>query len=534
MSPSSRTGTTTRAGGREARRSRRQAPLEAHLRPIWPGMSSPGIGPLDDAAKQRIHKSVLRVLDEVGFGEVPPFAVETLTGFGAVYHPESGRITFPPALVEDMIASAAREFIWPARDSRHDLHLGGDRLYFGTGGAAVHAVDIENRSYRESTLQDLYDAARVADLCDNIHFFQRTMVARDMPTPMDLDINTAYACLSGTSKHVGMSFTDGATYGNCLELLHLVAGGEKAWRDRPFLSNANCFVVPPLRFAHDSCEVLDRVARTGTPILVLSAGQAGATAPAAVAGAVVQAFAEALVGLIYVNAISPGHPVVMGTWPFVSDLRTGAMSGGSAEQSLLSSACGQMGRFYGLPTASAAGMADAKLPDAQSGYEKGLTLAMAGQSGLNMVYESAGMQGSLLGFSIDGMIIDNDLLGASLRCARGIQVDEATCSIEVIREVCMEGPGHYLGSAQTLELMQRDYYYPELGDRSSPKEWNELGRPDLMQAAARRRIEILDRHFPEYVGSASDAQIRQSFDIRLPREAMAASDPDRTAAARTG
>ena len=263
---------------------------------------------------------------------------------------------------------------------------------------------------------------------------------------------------------------------------------------------------------------------------MLSAGQAGATAPAAVAGAVVQAFAEALVGLIYVNAISPGHPVVMGTWPFVSDLRTGAMSGGSPEQSLLTSACGQMGRFYGLPTGSAAGMADAKLPDAQSGYEKGLTLSMAGLSGLNLVYESAGMQGSLLGFSIDGMIIDNDVLGASLRCARGIQVDEATCSIEVIREVCMEGPGHYLGSAQTLELMQRDYFYPELGDRSSPKEWNELGRPDLMQSVARRRIEILDRHFPEYVASALDARIRQNFDIRLPREAMVAPDPDRTAA----
>ncbi len=520
MTRSGRVGAGLRAGGREARRSRRMAPLEAHLRPVWPGMRSPGTGPLDEPAKQLIHKTILRVLDEVGFGEVPSFTVETLTGCGAEFHSENGRLTFPPSLVEDMIASASKEFSWAARDSRHDLRLGGERLYFGTGGAAVHAVDIESRNYRESTLRDLYDAARVADLCDNIHFFQRTMVARDMPTPLELDLNTAYVCLSGTSKHVGMSFNDADTYGACLDLFHLVAGGEKAWRNRPFVSNANCFVVPPLKFAHDSCAVLERVAHTGTPILVLSAGQAGATAPAATAGAVVQAFAEALVGMLYVNAIAPGHPVVMGVWPFVSDLRTGAMSGGSAEQSLLTSACGQMGRFYGLPTASAAGMADAKLPDAQAGYEKGMTLSMAAVSGLNMVYESAGMQASLLGFSLDAMIIDNDILGASLRCARGMEVDESACSIDVIREVCLEGPGHYLGSAQTLNLMQKDYFYPEIGDRSSPKEWKELGRPDLLASAVRRRNEILEAHFPQYLDPALDARIRQDFPIRLPRAAM--------------
>ena len=520
------TGTGGRAvarGGRAARRSARQAPLAASLRPVWPGMVTSSRGPLDEAGQRSIHRSVLRVLAEIGFGEVPEFTRETLTGAGAEFDADSGRVTFPPALVEDAVAAASRSFVWPARDPDWDLNLGGDRLYFGTGGAAVHAVDLENRSYRESTLRDLYDAARIADQCDNIHFFQRTMVARDMPTPLDLDLNTAYACLAGTRKHFGMSFTDGATFLRCRDLFHMAAGGEQAWRRRPFASNGNCFVVPPLKFAHDSCEVLEHAARSGMPILVLSAGQAGATAPAALAGTLVQAFAEVLAGMIYVNAISPGHPVVLGTWPFVSDLRTGAMSGGSAEQSLLTSACGQMGRFYGLPTASAAGMADAKLPDVQSGYEKGLTLAMAGMSGLSMVYESAGMQASLLGFSIDSMVLDNDILGAALRCARGVRVDEEACSVDVIGEVCRHGPGHYLGAAQTLELMQRDYFYPELGDRTSPKEWAELGRPDLLQTVARRRQEMLARPAPGRLAPELDDRIRAAFDIRLPQEFLAGS-----------
>ena len=111
-----------------------------------------------------------------------------------------------------------------------------------------------------------------------------------------------------------------------------------------------CFVVPPLKFAADACRCLEAAVRAGMPVLLLAAGQAGATSPAALAGAVVQEVAEVLAGLVYVNLISPGHPAIFGPWPFVSDLRTGAMSGGSGEQALLTAACAQMGQFYDLPT----------------------------------------------------------------------------------------------------------------------------------------------------------------------------------------
>ena len=120
---------------------------------------------------------------------------------------------------------------------------------------------------------------------------------------------------------------------------------EDKWRERPFVSQSNCFVVPPLKFATDACRCLEVAVRGGMPVLLLSAGQAGATAPASLAGAIVQEVAEVLAGLVYVNAIRPGAVAIFGTWPFVSDLRTGAMSGGSPEQALLSAACGQIGAF---------------------------------------------------------------------------------------------------------------------------------------------------------------------------------------------
>lgn len=508
-----------RAGGRDARKALRAAPLADDVRPIRAGLEGGSFKPLDEASIQKIHQAVLKVLEEIGLADAPQSGIEIMTAAGATLG-DDGRLRFSPALVEDTLAKANRDFTLFGQIEKHDLKPGGNRVHFGTAGAAVHIVDVEKREYRESNLQDIYDAGRIVETLDNVHFFQRPMVARDMEDPADLDLNTVYAAVSGTQKHIGTSFTTAENAQQSLDMLQMISGGEDQWRARPFVSNTNCFVVPPLKFATESCEVMEVCIRGGMPVLLLSAGQAGATAPAAIAGTVTQATAECIAGLIYVNAVKPGHPAIFGTWPFVSDLRTGAMSGGSGEQALLSAACAQMHHFYGLPGGSAAGMADAKLPDPQSGYEKGITNVMAGLAGLNMVYESVGMHGSLLGFCLESLIIDNDMIGQCLRCVRGIEVTDESISVETMRQVCLEGPGHYLGHAQTLELMQTEYVYPELGDRTSPKEWEELGKPDLVQKAIEEKRRILGNLYPGHIAEDLDRQIRTAYEIKLPRAAM--------------
>ena len=509
-----------RTGGREARRAMRSAPLAEDVKPIRAGMEGGRYAPLRQNDLERIHEAVLTLLETVGFANGIPSCIEACTRVGAEYGAD-GRIRFPRALVLDTIASAARHFTLHGQDPKHDMLVQGKRVHYGTAGAAVHLVDVEKREYRESLLQDIYDAARIVDQLDNIHFFQRPMVPRDVVDPFDMDLNTLYACVMGTTKHVGTSFTVRENVGPALEMLYAIAGGEENFRARPFVSNSNCFVVPPMKFAEDACGVLEACVDGGIPILLLSAGQAGATAPAAIAGAVVQAVSEVLAGLVYVNAIKPGHPCIFGTWPFVSDLRTGAMSGGSAEQALLTACCAQMAQFYDLPGGSAAGMADSKLPDIQSGYEKGITNVMAGLSGLNLIYESAGMHASLLGFCLESLIIDNDMLGHCLRCVRGVEVTDEALSVAAITEVCMEGPGHYLGHGQTLKLMQTEYFYPAIADRFSPKEWNEKGRPDILQRAIAEKKRVLATYFPDHVPRAIDDRLRARFtNIYLPRKGM--------------
>ena len=500
-----------RAGGREARRAARAAPLDEALRPIRAGLPGGRYKPLTEAGMARIHAAALEALEVIGLSQAPRSGVEILTGAGAVQG-DDGRIRFPRALVEDMLALAARDLTLFGRDPKHDLHLTGSNVHFGTAGAAVHVVDLATNTYRDSTAQDLYDAARITHALDNVHFFQRAMVCRDVTDNLEMDLNTLYACCAGTTKHVGTSFSDPSHVAPCFDMIHRIAGGEERWRARPFVSNSNCFVVPPMKFAEESCITMEHCVRGGMPVLLLSAGQAGATSPAPIALTIVQAMAECLAGVVYVNAMSPGHPAIFGTWPFVSDLRTGAMSGGSAEQALLTAGCAQMHRFYNLPGGAAAGITDSKLPDMQAGWEQGITNVLAGLSGLNMVYEAVGMHASLLGFCLESLVLGDDILGQVLRCVRGIDVTEDSTSIEAMKEVCLGGPGHYLGSGQTLRLMQTEYVYPTLGNRMSPKEWVEADRPMLLDRAIQRKNDILDKAGMQ-IDPQVDAAIRRDYNI---------------------
>lgn len=503
-----------RSGGRAARHALRAAPLAEDIRPVRPGMEGGTFAPLSEADIQRIHHAAMDALEQIGLADAPPSGVAIMTRAGAILG-DDNRLRFPRALVEDMLAKAAKEITLCGRDPARDMQVSGNRVYYGTAGAAVHMVDVQGRNYRDSTLQDLHDAAKIVDHLDNIHFLQRPLVARDVLDNYELDINTIYACCTGTKKHVGTSFVEPDFVDGCIELLHMIAGGEAAWRARPFVSNSNCFVVPPMKFAAESCQVMEKCIAAGMPVLLLSAGQAGATAPGPIAGAIVQAVAECLAGIVYVNAIAPGHPAIFGTWPFVSDLRTGAMSGGSGEQALLTAGCAQMHKFYGLPGGAAAGIADAKLPDMQAGWEQGISNVMAGLSGLNLVYEAAGMHASLLGFCLESLILGDDLLGQAQRCVRGIEVNEDTAGIEVMRQVCLEGPGHYLGTDQTLSIMQTEYIYPSIADRTSPKMWEEIGKPDLLVNATARKEELLAMPTSAGLDPATDKEIRAKFNIHL-------------------
>ena len=168
------TNVTRRSGGRSARQALRSSKLSDDLRPIRPGMEGGKYKPLSESDTLKIHHAALDALEQIGLADAPPSGVEILTNAGAILG-DDGRIRFPRALVEDMLAKAAKSITLYSRDGKNDLDIGGNRVHYGTAGAAVNLVDIDGNNYRECLLQDLHDAAKITQQLDNIHFFQRPM-----------------------------------------------------------------------------------------------------------------------------------------------------------------------------------------------------------------------------------------------------------------------------------------------------------------------------------------------------------------------
>jgi len=496
---------------RRGRKARHANPPVAKA--IHPGMRGGRYRPLGDADLARVIDTVYRVLENIGMGSPIPVLVEKALERGCRLNAQ-GRLCFPRSLVEDVLAATPKKFPFFAQDPRFDLELGGDRVFTYGGGEAVNMLDPGSGNYRPSRLTDVYDAARLVDRLDNIHAFSRLVVATEFENQLECDLNTAYASVAGTAKHTALTFADASHVAPTLEMLHLMAGGERQYRERPFCHGGGCAVISPLRYGCDNAEVCVESVKFNAPVWIVVAPQAGATAPAALAGALVQCVAEALAGLLLVDMVAPRHPVIVGPWPFVSDLRTGSFTGGSGEEAVVSAAAVQVVNHLGLVSSVGAGMTDAKSPDAQAGYEKGIAVALAALAGCNNVSESAGMVGSLMGLSFEAMVIDNDMLGQVMRTVRGIEVNEETLSYEIIERV-VHGDGHYLRQDQTLNLMRSEYHYPDLADRSTPSEWFDAGARDIRLQAAERVRSILSTHYPSYIDPVIDRRIRDRFPIRL-------------------
>jgi len=507
-----------RGGGRSARHKMREAgPAQA---PVRAGLKGGDFKPLGERDMERIHQTALDVLANVGVADPPPEMAELALEKGCTLS-DDGRLHFPHAFVEDIVAGACREMTIYGRDPAFDINLRGTEVSYSTAGQAVSVYENASRTYRASTLLDLYDLARLVDRMDHIHRFCQPVVATDIEDTYEHAMNIAYACLSGTMKSFSCAIVAPEHIEAAVTMFDMVLGGEGRFREKPFCTIGACPIVSPLRFGEDGARVGITSVRLGIPCDFAVAPQAGATAPAALAGTLVQVTAETLATIIMTNLFSPGHPTVYAAWPLVSDLRTGSFSGGSGEEALLAAAAVQMGNFYDLPTSVGAGMSDSKMPDNQAGFEKALTTALAGHAGANYIGEAAGMQASLLGCSFEALVIDNDMLGAVQRTIRGIEVNDETLSYEVIAETAT-GVGHFLGSDQTLAFMESEYLYPDVSDRRAPGDWEKSGSPDILESAHARVNEILSSHYPSYVDERLDEEIRRKFPIIITREQMAA------------
>ncbi len=501
---------------RRSRRSRSSnlgTDIEKDSGPATKGVEGGLLRPLTQSDMLKIDQAAWVILQSVGMSEAPSIVVDSVCAAGGFLN-DKGRLCYSFSLIQDALSGLKKSFKLYGQTPGRELDLTGTKVHTGTGGAAPLILDIESRTYRETTLKDLYDSARLIDGLEHIHFFSRTMTARELDTVKALDVNTAYASLKGTSKHVCTQITEAENVQDIAEMCYLIAGSKEAFIERPFLSVNINHAVPPLRFDAESCRVMAEATKAGLPVHANVYSQVGASCPVTLAGAIAQTMAETLAGMIFAWLINPEAKVVFGGRPMIVDMRTGAVSGGGGEQALYMAACSQMAQYYELPNSAIAGATDSKIADAQSGYEKCLAVANVAQAGCNMITQSCGMQANLMGCALEAFVIDNDMLGGILRTLEKPDINADTLALDAITEV-VNGEGHFLGHPETYKRMKSDFLYPETADRASIDEWEASGAKNIRQKALIVTKQRLSLAWPDHISEEIDLMLKARFDLRL-------------------
>ena len=470
--------------------------------------------PLNDQQVQTIHEAALRILETTGIGfekELGPI-VDSLIQAGAMPEATGTRLTLPRELVQACLELAPERVVLYSRDGKNDLDLSEDRVHLGTGGAAVKMLDLESGKARPSTLQDLFDIARLVDGLENIHFFLRPCIPTDLADP-GYDLNVFYTCFKGTSKHVMAGVNTDQTLYEVLELASMLAGGRQALQDKPFFSVITSFVISPLKLSTGPVKIMLECLKNKIPVALSGAPMAGSTSPLTMAGTLAQIHAEQLAGITLAQVAAPGAPLLYGGIPGRADLQTMNYCGGAIECGMMNGAIHQLARHVRVPNYNSSGLTDAKVPDAQAGWEKGMTTLLAAMAGSNYIHHAAGMLESMICVALEQYVLDDEIIGMAARVLRGIDVDAEHLALEVIDQV---GPGgEFMTAEHTFAHMRSEYFAGNrITDRSNRDTWIKAGEKD-----AWARAKDLVRAKLEAAGAGSipedlDKALRERFDLK--------------------
>ena len=427
-----------------------------------------------------IHKKSLEILKETGavFHWGP--ALKALKSAGCNVDFASHLVKFPEDIVEHALKKCPCSFSVKARNSAYDLKFENNRVYFATQ-AAPSLYDLNTGKRRPGTIKDITEITIIQDALENVHaVFTSIEVLSDIPMQVQLEWVLAEQIRNTTKVINGLGFNFCASWH--IEMAK-AAGIE-------LVGAFTC--APPLTFTDDQCDGLMRFAREGWGSMMCSGISCGATGPATIAGTLVQQNAEVLAALVLAQVVNPGVGFIYSVESMPMDMRHGHEAIG-IEQYMIVSATAQMARFYNIPSASYDSFTGGKLPsDQQVGYEKAMASLLAAQSGVNYIIGAGGIDDEAC-YSIEQLIIDNEMYGMIGRFLRGIMVNEETLAVNIIKRVGPL-PGNFLLEEHTRKWWKREQFLPTLSYRLSYEEWVRDGSKDVAARAKEKAKEILRTH----------------------------------------
>lgn len=461
---------------------------------------------LTDSEIARVHDASLDILENVGLLVRNARAQEIFRAHGLVPD-ESEILKLPRAVVMDALASVPPTFTFYARDPQYDRTLPQDRPVIMTASSAPNLLDpvtgLERRAYSD----DIARIARLIHTLDGFDVFSVATLAEDAPLER-FSITRLYPALKNCLKPLRLSASSADDVRQIVQLGVLAAGSEAAYRERPFITHHYCPIVSPLAFDLDSTAELIFACEQDLPSYATMVPNGGMSSPYTLLGTLVQANAEFLAYVTLTQMIRPGKSLIYSTLPTLADLRRGNYAPGSIENGMLVMGAVQLARFYNVPSAGYLGLTNAKVNDAQSGYEAGMSNVAALLAGCDL-FSMGGLLDALMCFDFGKAVTDGEIGLMLKRIARGFEFSEENLSLDVIAET---GPaGMFIDKPQTYALMKETMLIPEVADRNPRNRWEKMGALDAQAHALRKVRELFACDHPSLLDADADARIRATF-----------------------
>jgi trimethylamine--corrinoid protein Co-methyltransferase len=453
---------------------------------------------------EQIHDTSLMVLEKYGIEFNHPEAVELLERAGAeVADRETNLIKFPRELVLQSIAKAPREFTLYARNPAHNVILGGNHIVNAPmyGAPFVHDLD---HGRREAKLEDFRNFVKLAQHTPQIHNVGGTLVEPEDEPQETRHLDMTYTLIKYSDKTFMGSVTSAENARDTLALASIVFGGHEVIAQKPVvmgLVNVNS----PRRYDTRMLEALLTYSQARQPVIVTPFILAGAMSPVALGGTLVQQNAEALAGITLTQLVSPGTPVIYGSFLSNTDMQSGSPCFGTPESAAALFVSAQMARRYGLPFRSGGGLTASKLPDAQATFEAMMVFWPTYLAGTNFVLHAAGWLESGLTASYEKFVLDVEFLRMIEVFYKGIPLDAEGLALDAFEEV---GPGgHFLGAAHTMRHYRTAFYRPIVSDVMNYERWQQKGA----KSADQRANEVWKKWLKEYQEPPMDAAIDEAL-----------------------
>lgn len=464
---------------------------------------------LSDDECHRVHEESLSILENTGVRVETPIGRNILRSAGAIVDDTNKLVKFPKALVESSMKLITRDFTLSARRPGVDLvfrdgMLNGGECILLPDGVAPTVLDSKTGERRNGTYEDWIAATRLSDALDEIGMYWRIVEIDDKNQDMGDYVDYVCSMFRNFSKHVndGPSTTDRIPW--FLEVIQTIFGTKEDIRTNHPVSQVIC-PQSPLMIDKDYTETYLALKGWNIPVHIMPMPLMGATAPGTMISTVVQGNCEVLAMICLLQANEPGVPIIYAPALATINPKTGLLSDGRMEYSIMSAAATEMARYYGLPAESASGGTDSHELDFQNGYEKAAMKLASHLAWPDIICGPGMLDGSTVS-SLEQMYVDVEIFRLARKAHRGIDTSSEKWLMDIIEEV---GPGgNYLGELTTLEsILNGEWYLSDIGSHTTFENWVAGGKKDVLSQIREKVDQILDAYEPLPMGEDVEKEL---------------------------